>query len=116
MTKIINMKPTIKPKPVSKADKEKAIAFDKAKENFAKIFTDNGVSYAALSSFVVNTIRCMPEDERLDTIRYLLTEVTVLNTIDMYEFFGMLEVVKMDYLAENVKCPVQREMEENNED
>jgi hypothetical protein len=90
-------------------EKEKTADFDKVSDNFKKICTDNGIDQDALTTFVVNSIQLVPENEKLMFIRYLLYEIIVLGTFDVYEALGMLETVKMDYFIGALPCQTGEE-------
>jgi hypothetical protein len=90
-------------------EKEKTSDFDKVSDNFKKICTANGIDQEALTTFVVNSIKLVPEEEKLMFIRYLLYEIVVLGTFDVYEALGMLETVKMDYFIGALPCQINEE-------
>ena len=72
--------------------------FDKVSDNFKKICTENGIDTDALTEFIVNAIKLIPEEEKLNFLQYLIVEEVIWCTDNIYEALGVLGVSKASYL------------------
>jgi len=72
--------------------------FDNVSDNFKKICTENGIDAQALVEFIINAIKLLPEEEKLNFLEYLIVEVVLMNTDNYYEALGVLTASKAGYL------------------
>lgn len=72
--------------------------FDNVSDNFKKICTERGIDTEALIDFIINAIKLIPDEEKLNFAQYLIVNSTIQCTDNIYEGLGVLAVSKASYL------------------
>ena len=72
--------------------------FDNVSDNFKKICTEKGIDTEALIDFIINAIKLIPDEERLNFAQYLIVNGVIQCTDNIYEGLGVLGVSKANYL------------------
>ena len=87
--------------------------FDSVNDNFKKICTENGIDTEALVNFIINAIKLIPDEEKLNFLGFLIVEEIIWSTDNIYESLGVLEFSKASYLKMMESCEMDEEMEDD---
>jgi hypothetical protein len=105
MTKVIKMN-SLEAKEIAFA------AFDKAHENFKKIYTKDGINEEALIDFIGDTLKLVPNETRAMVTDHLVYNAINWGSYNYYEALGILKSVKSDYIKISEQVAAE-EAEEN---
>jgi hypothetical protein len=88
MTKTIKMTPDLQ---------KKIDGFDKTNDHFKKIYTKDGIDKIELITFLEESIKLMPDEDKSDFAQHVIFHILLWGSYNLRDALGILECAKLEY-------------------
>jgi hypothetical protein len=88
MTKTIKMTPDLQ---------KKLEGFNKADDHFKKIYTKDGIDKMELITFIEESIKLMPDEDKSDFVQHVIFHILLWGSWNFRDAMGILECAKIDF-------------------